>query len=462
MVMRMKHKVVGLISTMSLDSTWAQEVIDRVSSTHYRVKGILEEMGYTVLDEGPLHREYRDMEEAGRKLRARGIKALVLYVGAWTYANCSVAAALQADTPVIIWGDAEPGTCGLVGGSIVRGGMQAYGVYSHLVYGPFDDPATRRRLDRLLNAACAAKGLDGTILGVGGGRSMGMVTAVCDPNGLKKQFGIEVDSFEQSDVVQLAETVEEEKVTRFYDWMKETYGGIAAKPAAVKKQIRLYLAFQEFRRKKGYDFVAVKCLPELPCIYTTFCLAHAMLGDAQDAFGKKERYVFSCEADILAAVTMQLLLNLTGQAVMFTDLTQYDFEEDVLTTCNCGSQPTDFAKSKKDVIWEKEGVHEFEWKYGGCCPQHVGKPGRVTMARLSSTGDGYEMLITRASAVEMPREKLRETIWERPHTYFRLDCDRQRFFEAVRSNHIHVVYGDWAEDIAEACRVLGVTPVVVE
>ena len=458
----MKHKVVGLISTMSLDSTWAPEVIKRVSDTHFRVKEIIEKTGYTVLDEGSITREYRDMEDAGRKLRARGIKALVIYVGTWTYANCAVAAALQADVPVIIWGDAEPGTCGLVGSSIVRGGMSEYGIYANLLYGPFDDEATRKRLAHLLNAATAAKGLDGAVMGLGGGRSMGMVTAVCDPNRFKKQFGIEVDSFEQSDIINLAEGIDDKTVYDFFDWIKATFGKVIAKEDVMLKQIKLYLALKEFCEKKSYDFVAIKCLPELPFIYTTFCLAHAIMGDSEDAYGEKERFVLACEADVNAAVTMQLMLNLTNQPVMFTDLTQYDFEAGVLTTCNCGSQPTDFAKSKEDVYWEIEGVHEFDWKYGGCCPQHVGKPGEVTMARLYGNDGQYEMLITRAEAVDMPREKLKETIWERPHTYFKLKTEKEKFFESVRSNHIHVVYGDWTEDIAEACRVLGIKPVIVK
>lgn len=458
----MKNKVVGLISTMSLDDTWANDVLERVSKTHYKVKEIIQKLGYTVYDEGSLTRKYKDMEAAGRALRAKGINALVIYVGTWTYANCAVAAALQADVPVIIWADAEPGTCGLVGGSIVRGGMEEYGVHSNLLYGRFDDEETVLKLDKLLNSACAAKGLDGTIMGIGGGRSMGMVTAVCDPNKVKQQFGIEIDSFEQSEIINRAELIEDKEAEDFLQWMKKTFGKFIARDEVIIKQIKLYLALRDFCEEKRYDFVAIKCLPELPFMYTTFCLAHAIMGDGEDAYGKKDRFVLACEADINAAITMQLMLYISGGPVMFTDLTQYDFDADVLTTCNCGSQPTDFAKSKKDVFWEIEGVHEFNWKYGGCCPQHVGKPGKVTMARLYRNNGEYEMFITHAEAVDMPREKLKETIWERPHTYFKLLCDKKNFFESVRSNHIHVVYGDIEDQLIEACKILKVKANVIK
>lgn len=209
----MKHRVIGLISTMSPDKTWAKEVLDRVSATHYVVKKILQEMGFEVLDEGPLHRSYQEMTDAGRKLRARGINGLGIYVGTWTYSNCVAAAALEAQVPVVIWGDAAPGTCGLVGSAIARGAMAEYGIYANLVYGPFEDEKTRKKAKTFLDAACAAHGPKGQVLGIGGGRSMGMVTAVCDPNEVRKKFGVEIDSFEQMEIIERAENVSEEKVT---------------------------------------------------------------------------------------------------------------------------------------------------------------------------------------------------------------------------------------------------------
>ncbi|MDO8685178.1 MAG: L-fucose/L-arabinose isomerase family protein [Clostridiales bacterium] len=457
----MNHRKVGLISTMSPDKTWAREVLERVSATHCRVGSIIEGMGFEVHDEGPLHRSYAEMTCAGKGLRSKGINALVIFVGTWTYANCAAAAAMEAGVPIIIWGDATPGTCGLVGSATARGAMAEFGIHANLVYGPFDDPETRKKIRCLLEAACTAYGLRGQIMGLGGGRSMGMVTAVCDPNEVRMKFGIEIDSFEQSDIIKRAEKASDEKAAAFLDWMKLTFGKIIAEESVVIKQIKLYLALKEFCEEKGYDFVAVKCLPELPAIYTTFCLAHAIMGDAQDDRGMKERFVFACEADINAALTMQMLKMLSSGPVLFTDLTEYNFPSDLLTTCNCGSQPTDFAKDKKEVYWEREGVHEFCWKYGGTCPQHVAKPGKATAARLYRENGKYEMLIAHVEVIDMPREKLKETIWERPHAFLKLLCDRDEFFSSIRSNHIHLVYGDYEKELVELCRILDIKPVVV-
>lgn len=455
-------KRIGLISTFAPGDSWPQETIDRVSGMHGKVRQVLEGMGFEVVDDGPLHRSMEEMTKAGRELRYRNVQALVIYVGTWTYANCSVAAAREAGVPVIIWGDASPGTCGLVGSAIARGGMEEFGLHANLIYGVLEDEKTLNRCRTLLDAACAVTAMRGQKLGLGGGTCMGMVTAVCDPNEVCEKFGVEIETFEQMEIVALAERIENGRVERFYAWMEDTFGKIVADKKAVYLQIRLYLAMQRYCETKHFDFVTAKCLPEMANYYTSFCLCHSMMGDSQDAFGEKERFVFACEADINAALTMQLLHNLQDGPVLFTDLSQFDFVNNVLVTCNCGSQPTDFARNKKEVWWQREGVYEHDWKYGGACPQYVTREGRVTLARLSRSKGSYEMLIVPAEACYFQREKLRETIWERPHAYFKLLCGQDAFFNHIRSNHIHAVYGDYTEQLKEICRILNIRPVVLK
>ena len=226
--MQSTHRRVGLITTMSRDTTWEQAVVDGVERQHWAVKAQLEQLGFEVLDEGSLLREYDEMLAAGRSLRARGIKALVIFVGCWTYANCAAAAALEADVPVVIWGDATPGTVGLVGAAITRGGMAELGIYATLVYGEPNDEKALRRVHTLLNAACAAIGLRGQRLGYAGGRSMGMLTAVCDPNEVRVKFGIEIDSFEQMEVIERTQQVDEARVASFRRWLGERFGRVVA------------------------------------------------------------------------------------------------------------------------------------------------------------------------------------------------------------------------------------------
>ena len=117
------EKRIGLISTFAPGRDWAESVVERVSAEHLDLKARLEGEGYIVMDAGSLHRSYEELMSATRELRSKGVQALVVFVGTWAYSNAIAGAALELGVPTVIWGDATPGTCGLVGAAIAMGGL---------------------------------------------------------------------------------------------------------------------------------------------------------------------------------------------------------------------------------------------------------------------------------------------------------------------------------------------------
>jgi L-fucose isomerase len=463
MFYRDKTTKAGLIVTMSPDETWPESFVKRVNSYLPKARETLEKIGIQVFDCGSIARTKRAMAEQGEALRQKGVHVLIIYVGTWTYSSTAVMAAFKTDVPVIVWADAHVETFGIVGGSIVRGALDEVGVKNYLVYGGFEEQRVHNRLRILCNGIAGATKLRGMVYGEGGSRCMGMYTARIDPSEWMSRFGVDVDGFEQVDVIQRAEKYNAKEVVKLLDWIKKDFGGVEVTDEVMYAQIRMYLALREVIREKGYDFISVKCLPELPSCYTTFCVAHALLNDSSDdGFGEKESFVCACEADANGALTMQILNNITNDATMFTDVLYYDYDENMVRMCNCGSQPTDFARSRKDITWVTEGLREFDWVIGGACPRYVGKPGRVTIARLSRVNGEYVMLITGGEALDMPLEKINETNSQQPHVFVRLDCSREGFIDALRANHVHVVYGDCTQELVTACDVLDIKSVIPE
>jgi len=458
-----KDTRIGLIVTMSLDTTWPDSIVRKVKAYLPEARKALETAGVKVFDCGGIARTNKEMKEQGEKLRQEGIHALVLYVGTWTYSSTSVMAAINADVPVIVWASSSVETFGIVGGSIVRGALDEVGIKNYLVYGDFDDQETLNELKILCRGIAGATKLRGMVYGDGGSRCMGMYTARIDPSEWMSRFGVDVDGFEQVDVIERSKNIPDETAADFLEWMKKEFGGVEAKEEAMAAQIKLYLALREVILEKGFDFLAVKCLPELPSCHTTFCIAHALLNDtSDDGFGEKCSFVCACEADANGALTMQILNNITGGTTMFTDVLYYDYKENIVRMCNCGSQPTDFAKSRKDVTWVHEGLQEFNWKIGGACPRYIGKPGKLTIARLSRINGEYVMLIAGADALETPLEKINETNPQQPHVFARLNCQPKNFIKNLRANHIHVVQGDCREELITACEILDIKPIVPE
>jgi L-fucose/D-arabinose isomerase len=330
------------------------------------------------------------------------------------------------------------------------------------VYGDFEEKRVLDRLKTLCNGIAGATKLRGMIYGDGGSRCMGMYTARIDPSEWMARFGIDVDGFEQIDVLKRSEKYSDEEAKKFLAWMRKEFGGIEPKDEVMIAQIKLYFALREIIKENGYDFISVKCLPEMPSCYTTFCVAHALLNDtSDDGFGGKCSFVCGCEADSNGALTMQIINNITDKTTMFTDISFYDYKDNMLRLCNCGSQPTDFASSRKEVTWVTEGLKEFEWKIGGACPRYVGKPGKVTIARLSRINREYVMMIATGNALDMPLKKINETNSQHPHIFVKLDCDPENFINSLRSNHLHIVFGDYKEELITTCDVLNIKPILL-
>ena len=457
----MKPKV-GLITTMSWNTSWPDSMVDAVKRGHITARSALEGIGMEVVEAtGSIARTDRELSEHAKELWNKGAEVFCVYVGCWTESSSTVNAACLVNLPVIVWADATPGQIGIVGAAIVRGALDEVGIPTTLVHGAFNDNSALKKLKIWCTGAAAVMRLKGTRLGVGGSRCMGMYTANVDPSEIKKKFGIDIDGWDEMELIDRSKEISDIKANEFYIWMERTYGAICVKRDVMFAQIKMYIALKELCRERGYDFLAVKCLPYLPACYTTFCIAHAMFNDMEDADGSKEPFVCACEADINGALSMQILKNISGKTTMFTDVLQIDRDDGIIRLCNCGSQPTDFAPSKKDVHWVTEGLREYKWKMGGVCPQYVAKAGKATFCRLGRIDGEYVMLIFTGTIVEQPREKLAELNSQQPQAFCRIDSPIDEFVENLRCNHVHMAYGEYTDELLVVCRILGIRPVLI-
>ncbi len=453
---------VGLLSTISPEKTWPQETLDGIYDWLMEGRKLLQSLGMEVLDMDHITQSHQQAAQHAKELAFRGAELLVIYIGRWSYSSAIVAAALESGLPIVLWTSARDDTGGIIGASIARGALAEVGIDAPLVHGNFDDPETARQLQALCKVRSAYSKLHGMTVGVCGGRSLGMYTGAIDPNAWRTQFGIEVDFFDQAGVVAEAERLDKNRVIPYLKWIKETFGEIKVSDEVLEAQARLYLAVKDIIDFRGYDFVTLRCLPEMPTAYTTFCLAIALLNDSSDAEGRKPRMIAGCESDLNGVLTMQLLGLLTNEPVVMGDVWHLDKASDLLRISNCGSQATDMAASRKKINLVPHQFTEFEWRIGACCPQHVSKPGKVTVARLMRFAGDYHCLITTGEALDVPLEEMKKTFWGfSPHTYIKLDSGYDAFLRELRCNHMHLTYGDHKQSLVDLCELLDVTPIVI-
>ena len=455
-------KRVGLLSVMSPDCYTVPAMAEQARKFQIESVNALDELGFEVLRLDEITRTPEEGVAHIQELIQGGAEAIVLYIAGWAFSTTSaIGGLLNNPIPLILWTNARTDCAGLIGAAITKGALDEVGIEAPLVYGNFDDEKTRQKLKMLCTGTAAAWRLRGSRYGLGGTRSLDMLTAVVDPNQWLTQFGVDITGFDEIDVVERSNDIDPADVLRYQQWLKNTFGRVEVSDTVQEMSIRLYLALKQVIVEKHIDFLSVKCLPVMPKVLTSFCLSHALLGDGADADGPKERMICACEADSNGALTMQIMKHVNDQAINFADVRWLDPETNVLRISNCGSQATDLAKSPKDIHWVKHGLQELPWKHGGMCPQCVSKPGRVTLARLSRIKGKYVMLITGGESLDKSRDALKETYWEfSPHTFIKLDIPTDAFVNCLRSNHIHMMYGDYQNELLQTCRVLNIQPVI--
>ena len=455
---------VGLISLLSpeLNDVWGDTMQSRAHERLAGARAVLESLGAKVVDPGELTTSTQVAVRHGCLLRAQGAHVLVMYVGMWSYGSSAVAAASECGVPTIIWTDTDIKYVGIVGASVCRGSLEEAGLVNSLVYGDMDDPVVKRELEIRCLGAAAGTRLRGQTYGLMGSRSLGMYTAAVDGNQWRRLFNLEVESWDQLAVIEKAKELPDSAVDHHLEWTRKTFGLIAVNEEVILAALKLYVVSKEVIAEREFDFVSVRCLPETPSAYTTFCYTIALLNDTSDAEGEKEAICCACESDSNGALTMQILKHLADAPVLMADVRTVSLEKGQVWISNCGSSATQLAGSRQEVHWVEHGFQEFEWKIGGACPQYVAKPGRVTLARLTRAAGDYIMFIASGECLQEPREKLQETHWGfSPHAFIQLDCDPRVFAQELRCNHLHMVYGDYVPHLLELCRVFGIRPIMV-
>lgn len=381
-----------------------------------------------------------------KDLENKAPDCILMIVGTWIYAPMVVTAAQNMKVPFALWGIASEEAFSLVGAAIAHGSLDEVGIPHKYLYGSPDDKNTIREIASFARAAKVVNQLQNSVLGVFGGRSAGMYTAMVDQSQVKRLFGVEIEHRDQYQIILETKKVPQLEVDKVYNWIKVTYGNIKANQEIIEKSIRVYLSLKRIKEREKFDFLTIKCQPELIDNYASACLANSLLID--------EGIISSCECDINAALTMQILHLLSNSAVMFADLNAIYKTDNSIRLVNCGSAPTTLAKDRKSVDLFPQ--YSYMGKKGGVTTTFWTKDGQVTLARLFRIKGNYTLQIAAGQSTEQPRDRLAEARERWPQAYIKLNTDDiERFIQTCRSNHMHMVYGNYVQELKEVVQILG-------
>ena len=322
-------------------------------------------------------------------LRAAGVEVLLAHTPCWTSPNLVVRGVQRLNLPTVLLGNKHPGTHSTVG-LLGAGGTLSQIGFTHLrVREDFGD-ALAAKLLPYARAAAVKSRLRGRTFGLFGGRSLGIDTGTFDPMQWKQLFGVDTEHVDQLEIIRRADQVPAEATERMVAWLTRgvasvAYDGVKLTPERLAFQVRCYLATRQIIDEMGLDFVAIKCMPDLTTHYVPQCLSAALLPGPYDADGPREPIMMACEADGDAALTMEILKEVSGgKPVLFMDVSYIDDERGTCYFPNCGALCSWYAQrdARPEANLAKVELRPANRPGGGAITYFTTAPGPLTLARL--------------------------------------------------------------------------------
>ncbi|GAB0103801.1 L-fucose/L-arabinose isomerase family protein [Nocardia sp. JMUB6875] len=405
-----------------------------------------------------------------RKVAAAGVDLTVLHYAVWAFPHFTMLAAGALPGPLLLLSNIDPVQPGMVGMLAAGGALDQIGREHARLWGDPADPELIAAIGERAVAAAAVASLRGSTFGRIGGRPMGMNTAVANTDQWQRVFGIDVEEIDQWEIVRRAELADAGEAKAAREWLERNaagvhYDGRKLTPELLERQIRSYLAMRDLIAEWHLDFSGIKGQPELTQYFATMDITEAFLNDPYDWNGPKQPHICATEADMDGALTMRLLHGITGTPVLFADVRHYHADRDIWDLCNSGQHATWFAARSDDPAENLSRVHlypeVFFFPAGGASVHHLAAPGQMTFARLTRRNGSYRMQLMLGEFEtydDATNESLmKQSTWEWPHAFTRLDADAGDFLSRFGANHIHAVPGDHRATVRAACGLLGVT-----
>ena len=433
------------------------------------ISASLEESGHEVVRAREVVWTNRLAVSEARRVADARPDLTIFNIPVWAFPHFSMLAAGETPGPLLLFSNINPEQPGMVGMLAAAGGLDQIGRTYGRAYGDVSEPAVVARLEAHVRAGAAVRALQGSTFGRIGGRPMGMYTAVSNADQWMEQFGVDVEEIDQWELVRRSGGVDGRKVRAAREWLEGHAGGVhydgeRLTLELLERQIRTYYVMRELIEEWNLDFSGIKAQPELTNNFCTMDITEAFLNDPYDWDGPKEPHVCSTEADMDAALTMQLLKKISATPVLFADMRHYHADRGIWDLCNSGQHATWFAARSDDPAQNMRRVHlypeVFFFPAGGASVHHLAAEGDFTFARLTRLDGHYRMQVMRGALEryddETNEDLMKQSTYEWPHAFARMEAEAGEILDRYGSNHIHAIPGDHMETLKVVCKLLDI------
>ncbi len=381
-------------------------------------------------------------------LQDQPLDLLLVFQATFADSTMVVELAKAIDAPLLLWAVPEARTGGrlrlnsLCGINLGAHGLTRAGQRYDYVYAAPEDGAALKKMLTLARAGRVRRLLRTARVGRFGQHPNGFEPCAYDGDALAARLGVQIVPHELAGLFADVRALDGDDTTPLLEDLGARVGGLdALDQRALAGTVGVYLALQRLAAGEQLNGLAVRCWPEfftdLGC---AACGAMSMLTEAMTPC--------SCEADVNGTVTQLILQWLSGEQAFGTDVVGFDLARDEAVVWHCGLAPLSMA----DPAVQPRGTIHSNRKLP-LLMEFPLKPGRVTIARLTQSGDGAYRLIVGSG--EMRRAPMS---FSGTSGVLRFDKPAAEVLDTIMSNgldhHISLTYGDYVDELLALARML--------
>lgn len=388
------------------------------------------------------------------------IDAVVLFSGTWVWSAHLIGPVRNfsgTGKGLVIW--THPGSQGWrpVGGLVMQGALKEIGIRHRFVYGSCDSTADIEKITSYCRAAHMKNKLNMCTLGVFGGRGMGQTCGVADPSQWMRQFGIDIDSRDTTELIKTAKAVTDEELQKVREKIAPLFSVPVPEGEAADKSLRIYIALKKIIAKEEWEFYTIQSFPGLGDDYSATCFAQSMM--------LNDRIGTSTLSDFNTAMTVKLLNDLSNEPIYYGDLQHIDKTNNEIKIIGDGACPPSLAGDLLPAKFAEHGI-PTEGEAGGISVELVCKPGEGVLARLGRNNGKFEMVITKCSITEPSADELEKRrnecgipFW--PHAFVTAHCDIDNLLTSWNNEYAVLGYGEHLyEDLIAFCEQTGINVIL--
>jgi L-fucose isomerase-like protein len=396
-------------------------------------------------------------ERAIQELRAASWDFLIINVINWIDPRAATRLIYEfRNEPVVLYskggftqqtpqGDTLISPAAGAGSTALRYPMERWGIQFKYLFNPPDQPMDVQGIVRFGRAAQVMKRLRKARVGILGFNDMGLYTTGFNVTTLRGQIGVEVESFDMLQLERAAQSLDRARVQSEISRITADWEYPLGRPSenAIERAIRLYLATVELCEQKNFSAVSYKCVEGIPAhMNAVHSVPSALVATAG--------YPYVDEDDVGNLVAELMLKWLSGETVTF--LEHYEHHPDWILLGVDGFIPGQLVEGKPQV----KPISTVLLDGLVFCSRM--KTGRLTLACLSEDApDGYRMHIVTGEGKSPPQwVEMGVPLPSWPSVKFFPDGSVRSILDHVQSQHFAAVFGDFAAELEELCRLLKV------